>query len=139
MTKYVLGFAFDGLDVSPQTEVALIRKLRPDWQNGHLNGIGGHIEDEVPHHAMVREFEEETGLLVPQSDWNLFAVMGNSEWQVQCFRAFNVPLDRVETKTDEEVGVYQAHNLPLSVLTNLRWLIPMALDRQPLPVRIDYP
>ena len=39
MTEYVVGFmlSIDGEDV------ALIRKERPAWQKGRLNGIGGHI------------------------------------------------------------------------------------------------
>ena len=37
MTKYVVGFMF-----SPDKQfVALIRKNRPEWQAGKLNGIAG--------------------------------------------------------------------------------------------------
>jgi 8-oxo-dGTP pyrophosphatase MutT (NUDIX family) len=56
MTKYVVGFMVH------EEQIALIRKNRPKWQEGRLNGIGGHIEEnEEPYSAMVREFEEETG------------------------------------------------------------------------------
>ena len=42
--------------------VFLLRKNRPDWQAGKLNGIGGHIEEgEEPLNAMRREALEETG------------------------------------------------------------------------------
>ena len=42
MTHYTVGFAFS-LD---RQFVALIRKMRPRWQQGKLNGIGGHMNDD---------------------------------------------------------------------------------------------
>ena len=58
--SYVLGFAFD-----PQYRgVLLCVKNRPAWQAGKLNGLGGKIEEgETPFDAMVREFQEESGVL----------------------------------------------------------------------------
>ena len=55
MKRYVLGFAFD-----PRMDrVMLIKKTRPAWQAGRLNGIGGHIEqDELSCEAMRREFSQ---------------------------------------------------------------------------------
>jgi 8-oxo-dGTP pyrophosphatase MutT (NUDIX family) len=62
--QLVVGFAFK-ID-----RVVLIQKLRPEWQAGHLNGIGGKIEDgECAKDAMVREFEEETGVRVEAPYW----------------------------------------------------------------------
>jgi 8-oxo-dGTP diphosphatase len=56
--KYVLGFAFDKSD-----NVILVRKQKPKWQKGLLNGVGGKIEiGETSSDAMFREFREETGL-----------------------------------------------------------------------------
>lgn len=40
-TYYTLGFLFD----YGQLNVALIRKTKPKWQAGLLNGIGGHVEE----------------------------------------------------------------------------------------------
>ena len=56
---YVVGFMF-----SPaENAVLLLRKNRPTWQQGKLNGIGGRIEgDETPEQAMRRECIEEVGL-----------------------------------------------------------------------------
>jgi 8-oxo-dGTP diphosphatase len=63
---YVVGFLF-GHD---KTMVALIKKSRPEWQKGMLNGIGGKIENsENALTAMRREFKEEAGADV--SDWKL--------------------------------------------------------------------
>ena len=57
--RYVVGFLLN----YDRTQVVLIRKNRPAWQAGHLNGVGGKIEmGETPIEAMTREFEEETGL-----------------------------------------------------------------------------
>jgi len=97
MRRYVLGFMF-----SPDLwQVLLIRKEKPSWQAGLLNGIGGKIEPgEMPLAAMVREFREETGLDTDPCDWHAFGRMGtidglsdsearwdlsDDEWIVHCF------------------------------------------------------
>lgn len=65
----VLGFGFTN-----DNRVALIRKIRPDWQRGSFNGVGGHIEPgESPVDAMVREFMEETGVKIDKWHWTQFA------------------------------------------------------------------
>ena len=61
---YVVGFLFN----PDMTEVVLIKKNRPDWQKGLLNGVGGKIESgEDPITAMIREFKEETGIKLEKS------------------------------------------------------------------------
>ena len=118
---YVLGFAFrDG-------EVCLIKKERPDWQKGKLNGIGGKLEScESPVGAMVREFREETGAETKPQDWTYFAVPKNPAYTVHCFFT-NAPV-QTETKTDEEVNWFPiSGNWKRSSLRNLKWLIPLAL------------
>lgn len=67
--KYVLGFAF-----SPDnSKVLLIRKERPKWQSGLLNGVGGKVEgEEWLREAMVREFKEETDIDTSTTDWSMF-------------------------------------------------------------------
>lgn len=63
---YVLGFAFD----ASFKHVLLVFKNRPSWQQGKLNGVGGHLEvGECPLSAMVREFKEETGIQTDVHDW----------------------------------------------------------------------
>lgn len=151
--SYCLGFAFDIPQPQPNVytygaRVALIRKIKPAWQAEHLNGIGGMIEefDRVAGHgasrvglnAMVREFEEETGLETKISDWTYFHTMGSEEWQVECYRAFNMPLSLLKTTTEEEVVICEVDRLSGDVLFNLRWLIPLALDPQPLPTMQVY-
>ena len=69
MIQYVLGFAFN----ETKEKVALIKKLKPDWQKGKFNGVGGKLEpEELPMEAMVREFKEETGYSSTEGDWNFF-------------------------------------------------------------------
>jgi 8-oxo-dGTP diphosphatase len=72
VTAYVLGFAFNTIG----DKVALIRKNKPDWQKGFLNGIGGKIEkDESKRSAMVREFEEECGIKTSTYYWCYYGDM----------------------------------------------------------------
>lgn len=128
MDEYVVGFCFaDDLE-----SVWLIRKKRPSWQAGRLNGIGGHIEDgESPAEAMNREFTEEAGL--PLDEWEYFGSLEDKrKWKVYLFRTV---LSRSHslypyTKTDEEVVRVYIKNLPsrLQMIPNLSWLIPMALE-----------
>jgi 8-oxo-dGTP diphosphatase len=56
---YVIVFLF-GLG---RDTLLLIRKNRPDWQAGKLNGLGGKVEkDETLCEAVIREVKEECGV-----------------------------------------------------------------------------
>lgn len=137
--QYVLGFLF-----SPDLQhVVLVRKARPDWQRGLLNGLGGHVKaGETPLEAMAREFQEEAGLRV--DDWECVAVLGgkdNAGGELDCpvFRAFG-DVRQVRTMTDEPVfcmpvGEVASHpRIPA-----LDYLIPLALsDDAPRCVLIIY-
>jgi len=131
LKRYVLGFLFS----SNKEFVFLIKKNRPDWQSGKLNGIGGHIElGELIDEAMTREFQEETGVLIKA--WEYFGMMGSANkegiWQVYLFTSV-LPLNHniPQTVTDEEVIAVRVTDLLLkgnmNIIPNLRWLIPMAL------------
>lgn len=119
-TSYVVGFLFKN-----GTQVALIRKNRPEWQLGRLNGIGGHIEEgEQPLEAMIREFKEETGCLV--EDWLPFCTLVGRKSKIHFFKTFgDYP---IQTITDEEVGWIELDKLKeTNVIPNLHWMIPLAL------------
>jgi 8-oxo-dGTP diphosphatase len=129
---YVVGFLFrNGGD-----EVALIRKNKPAFQKGLLNGVGGKIEfDEHPLTAMIREFEEEAGPYV--INWRCFAVMtlkgGN---QVYFYTSHEIV--EIETKTAEEVSWYPvAHLRQYGILPNLSWLVPLALDKDSVTAEVS--
>lgn len=138
MDLYVLGFMFD----SDGKYVALIRKNRPDWQAGRLNGIGGHIEDgELEHEAMRREFLEETG--IDHENWIPFAHLYKvSKWVVYVFVAFTDNVVNVRTMTDEEVVLCQVNDETCDAgVDNLAWLLRMARDpriRTKNSIRIEY-
>lgn len=120
--SYVCGFMID------QDSVLLIRKMRPAWQAGRLNGVGGKVEaGETPVNAMVREFREETGLETTIDDWRHFACLKGAFGQVDFFVAFGDTRRAVAT-TDETPERVSLDPLPDDVIANLRWLIPMALD-----------
>jgi 8-oxo-dGTP pyrophosphatase MutT (NUDIX family) len=133
MTDYVLGFYF-GKD---REDVYLIEKLKPAWQKGKFNGIGGHIEEgETPHAAMVREMHEETGLVVPH--WRHYATMVDGDARIVVFDAVYeekwLPL-LPSNPTAEKVIVANVPSIILNrftprypVIGNLPWLITMALD-----------
>lgn len=124
-TEYVAGFL---LCDRSRNAVLIVRKNRPEWQKGKLNGIGGHIEDgETPIMAMNREFLEETG--VEGLSWSQFCTLEFPEARVHFFRAFGVIRSCPESPTDEEIVNVQLGDLWLhETIPNIKWLIPMALS-----------
>lgn len=129
---YVAGLVFC------DNHVLLIRKNRPNWMNGKLNGIGGHIElGENPIDAMKREFTEETGLTSP--NWTPFAILTGSvadkaklNWSVYWFTTTipNKETFKPKLTTDEPVHWYNLGRVDYHpIVPNLRWLIHMALER----------
>jgi 8-oxo-dGTP diphosphatase len=125
MKRYVLAFLFS----TDGKTVWLIRKTRPDWQKGLLNGIGGKEEEqESSYSAVIREFREETGLNI--TEWTKFCTLSNNyeypDWVCHCYftKSDLIP----KTTTDEEVISIKSCELPENqVVWNLHWLIPMAL------------
>lgn len=120
MTIYSCGFLFDNLG-----QVVLIRKNRPVWQAGKLNGVGGHVEDgESFHECMVREFKEEAQLNV--SEWQRFAKLAMKDSTIVFYRATVETLNGVVAMTDEPLVFVDSFELPSDTIPNLQWLIPMA-------------
>lgn len=132
--QYALGFAFS----RDKESVVLIEKTKPDWQKGRLNGVGGKVEDgETPLDAMYREFEEETGVAIPRpcededqvwNRWEHYTKLTFKEADVFVFRVFTNAVYQVKTTTEEKVDVYRVATIDDSIIPNLRYLIPMALD-----------
>jgi 8-oxo-dGTP diphosphatase len=132
-TRYVAGFMFS----EDRQWVALIRKLKPLWQAGKLNGIGGKVEPgEDPIVAMSREFMEETGCATTVLQWEQFAEMGgtNDGGEGSFHVDFFVTVGDVDAlKSMEEelvrpVCVSSMHPLRTDVIENLPWLIALAFD-----------
>jgi len=133
---YVAGFCF-----SPELQrVVLIEKTKPKWQKGKLNGVGGKIEpEEHPIDAMVREFYEETGVIIPAELWTQFATISNDDWIVFFYKTVSDKVDEVRTTTEEHVNLFDLEMLhSYNTVPNLQWLIPMALQGDVLMGTILY-
>lgn len=150
--EYVVGFLFC------HSTVLLVRKARPTWQRGRMNGIGGKVEPgERPIDAMVREFQEETTLEVVDAQWTHFATLTGDDaggrfrqgaipkpFQVYFYtaRLAYFPERNVETATmgsDEPVFWFDTVNLrSVKFLPNLQWLIPMALAAHDIAPDLPY-
>jgi len=131
MKHYVVGFLFDHRLVADRPYVCLIKKTHPAWQKGKLNGVGGHIEEgESANDAMRREFREEAGLDI--SKWKHFATLELSGEFICNFFCSDMPNDADAPEpisvTDEKITWEEVYDLPENVISNLRWLIPLALD-----------
>lgn len=123
VTKYVAGFM-----ISEDTKrVALIRKTRPRWQAGLLNGIGGKVEaGESCKAAMIREFKEETGYR--QDMWFNFLHLHGNGWSVEMYLTYG-DVDALKTTTDEEVVVLQVNDINFDLcVSNLSWIIPLTMN-----------
>lgn len=136
MNAYVLGFLFN----ETRDKVLLIHKLRPEWQKGMLNGVGGHIEDEeTPYDAMGREFKEETGVYIPNWEHCITLISSKANWLVMIYRNYgagNVTIKRCQSITDEKISIENINNLPEKCIPNLRWIIPILNDNLKFPLTI---
>ncbi|MES2112322.1 MAG: NUDIX domain-containing protein [Bacteroidota bacterium] len=131
MVNYVCGFYFD----HTLARVVLIWKEKPKWQAGKLNGVGGKIEAcESPLLAMRREFNEECG--IDHEEWNDLIVIAGHDWQVYFFYATGKAneFEYAETQETEEIAKIDIDKLDdYPHISNLRWLIPMALYKMKFP------
>lgn len=103
--QYVVGFCMY------KNKVLLIRKCRPSWQAGGLNGIGGKVNDyENFHDAMVRECNEEAGITV--TSWRYLGLStDNFSYIVKFYTAQVNNLDLACSMTDEQVSLFDIDSL----------------------------
>lgn len=126
MKHYVCGFMKDS-----HGYVALVRKNKPKWQAGRLNGIGGGIEDgETPFMAMKREWHEETGFA--HDNWTQFAQIHFPETIVHFFKdiVWKLPVFPAVNDIGELIEIWPVDIAmsELSIIPNLKWLLPMAFS-----------
>lgn len=138
--NYVIGFAFCG------NEVALIRKTKPAWQAGRLNGIGGKVENGEGFPAsMVREFQEETGILTERHEWSHKITMLGSDWQAEVFamEMEHTRFDRLKTTTEEQVfrinllaiqGMYENEEL----IEHIPWMLSLCRDTSGVRFPVEF-
>lgn len=122
MNKYTIGALF-----TPDFEqVLLILKNKPKWQAGKYNLPGGSIEDgETSHDCVVREFEEEAGLMV--SSWQHVGQINNpGNYYVDMLTSICYNPQDLKQPTEEKCEWVKCSDLPENVISNLHWLIPFA-------------
>ncbi|HVE79634.1 MAG TPA: NUDIX domain-containing protein [Gemmatimonadaceae bacterium] len=129
---FVLALLF----TADRRRVVLMRRTRPAWQAGRVNALGGKIgPDESAPDAARREVREEAGVDV--AAWEEFLVWDDPHYRLHAVRAFAGEAEDVRTVEDQEVFLAPVADLPPAVIDNLRWLIPLALDRDVLvPIRV---
>ena len=119
----------------------LMRRTRPSWQAGRVNALGGGIIDgESPATAAQREVREECGVDV--AEWTEVLVWEDAEYRMHVMRAMSSRASEARTLEDQEVFLASVDALPANVIDNLRWLVPLALDRDvamPIEVRSAAP
>jgi len=136
MKHYVLGFIFNKY----QNSVLLVEKKRPEWQEGHWNGIGGKIEkdDSNPINAMIREAYEETGhygldfkhcITFVCPGGTVFVFKGNSGVE-------GIPFRQLEDEKLQVWPVSYIHQGALDIMSNLMWIIPLCLADLQFPIMI---
>lgn len=124
MIEYVMGFMYN----AEKTQVLLIKKIKPDFLAGKLNGVGGKIElNEYPKNAMVREFVEETGILTEPEQWSYRILHNNNDWNLYIYSTTGDITKAVQME-EEQLFIVDLQNLPDTIMHNLRWIIPLTLD-----------
>ena len=131
MIKYVTGYVLS----EDLKRVLLIRKNRPEKQNGKLNGIGGKRErkildegvgDEHELYAICREFEEETGVKTFYYDWTHADKLYNDNFELDIYYCVsNKFLESAKTMETEEVGIYDISSLfgREDLMNTVEWVI----------------
>ena len=116
-----------------------MRRTRPAWQAGRVNALGGRLLDgESAEEAARREVREECGVDVEEGEWKEVLVWDDAEYRMHVTRAVSDRAREARTLEDQEVFLADVNALPANVIDNLRWLVPLALDREvamPISVR----
>ena len=132
MFSFVLALLF----TADRQRVVLVEKTRPAWQAGRINALGGKVrEDESIDRAARREVREEAGVDV--AEWELVLVWRDAQYTMHVMRAFDDAALRAVTAEDQRVFLADVDRLPATAIDNLRWLVPLALDRDvALPIEV---
>jgi 8-oxo-dGTP diphosphatase len=121
---YVLALLF----TADARQVVLVHKTRPAWQAGRVNALGGKVQDREDFlDAARREVREEAGVDV--DGWEEFLVWHDPEYRLHAVRAFDDAAHRARTAEDQHVFLTGVDALPTNAIENLRWIIPLACDR----------
>ena len=129
MVNCVVGFLKSGGDI------LLVQKIKPSWQKGFYNGVGGKIEEgETPIEAMHREWKEETIDGRPQK-WEEFATLNFDGVYIHFFVAQDDTFWFGWWQNQNDIGEkfcwFPEESIPTSpaVVKNLQWLVPLSADK----------
>lgn len=124
----MVGFCYD----TDAQHVLLVRKTRPTWQAGLLNGVGGKVEPgEHFQAAMVREWVEETPAAPVVPTWEHFVTLLSGEHTIVFFRAFThwedlAALHRTVNDVGERLFLVRIESVVANPhVPNLSWLVPL--------------
>ena len=129
--EYVVGFRFDGRNV------LLLRKNRPPWQAGRLNGVGGKVEpNEGCALAMIREYKEEVGCDC-MNPWFYRICLTGRNFILHVFSSegtISIPPERfgpdglARNDVGEILTIVPWDKLPDDAIPNLHWMVPLCRD-----------
>ncbi len=127
MKKYTLGYIFK----PDLKKVLLVHKLDPEWQNGKINGVGGKVEEgESALNCIVREIKEETNLSTDKEKWIHLGNIHGEGWYMDLFvYLYRGNINDAQKTGKEKIEWFDPENLPKNVIPNLRWQIPLALEK----------
>ena len=109
-------------------ETALVLKNRPSFLAGKWNFIGGKVDEgESYETAALREYAEETGVTIIQSDLKKlvnFATIQGTGYEIQVFaiRADYMEVNDVKTTTDEFVKAWPIAEVMRMAVKDPAWL-----------------
>jgi 8-oxo-dGTP diphosphatase len=134
--QFVVGFVMD----DNGRRVLLLRKRRPAWQDGLLNGCGGRVEpSETFEQAMIREAREEIG--VDRIPFAHVVTLRRGEFECRFYRAFSTSAFAIaDAQTDELVERHWTSVVIGSpdLVPNLNWILPLAVDPCiKLPIEVE--
>lgn len=135
-----MGLLFD----NSKNYVVLLEKTKPPFLKGLWNAPGGKVEvGESSVLCCAREFEEETGIKIPEEMWiHIFHIENiYNSYVLDIFCATSDLIFTARTTTEEKVEVIPLKNIDFYQLgPNMNWFIEFSRKRSlsfNLPIYID--
>jgi 8-oxo-dGTP diphosphatase len=144
MKKYVSLLKFS----ADYSKVVTMTKEKPAFLAGKETPVGGEQEEgETPEQAVIREFEEETGVSTIEGDWTLYATSTTNDSEMHCFYSASDDFVNCRTTTSEPILISKVEDVLMRAISNpdssapdMVALIGLALQHRfrPGKVLIDY-
>lgn len=138
--KYSLVFIF----TEEMNRVLMIQKIKPEFQRGLLNGVGGLMEskDMDMKSCAVREMKEETNLDITKKDLTYVLTMKGKDWEVSVFAGFYRQEMGIEKQLTNEYPKWVYPGSYAKMIPNLEWIIPMCknvlMNKESIVASIEY-